>query len=157
MNEPPLFSLTRVRSILRERGVPEEDVAAMSREDLRIEQAKLQKQAALERDALAANINSAPPYTERSSGARAEELRHRLKRKGLHFAALRQRQFYRYMVVALVGIVIGALITLSMKPRTTYSDCILSHIDHASSQMAVYVTEHACAAKYPPAPGESAE
>ncbi|HEV2679857.1 MAG TPA: hypothetical protein VGV14_05110, partial [Rhodanobacter sp.] len=91
------------------------------------------------------------------SSARAEELWRRLKRKSPHFAALRRRQRYRYMGVALIGIAIGALITLSVKPRTTYSDCILSHIDHASSQMAVYVTEHACAAKYPPAPGESAE
>jgi len=74
-----------------------------------------------------------------------------------HFAALRRRQRYRYIGAVLIGIAIGSLITLSVKPRTTYSDCMLSHIDHASSRMAVYVTEHACAAKYPPAPGEAAE
>lgn len=158
------FSLTRVKQLLVERGVPEETVNTMSRDQLRAEQASLRARSEPTREQKVTDVKHARDDEDRllkdndaSRNPHAKELGRRFQRMSPHFATLRRRQRYRYMGVALIGIAIGSLVTLYVKPRTTYSDCILRHIDHASSQMAVYVTEHACAAKYPPAPGESAE
>jgi hypothetical protein len=158
------LSLTKVKSLLIQRGIPEETVNAMSRAELRAEQANLRARAEPTPEQKVTGVKHATDDEDRllknndaSRNLHAKELWRRLQRISPRFAALRRRQRYRYAGVALIGIAIGSLITLSLKPRTTYSDCILSHIDHASSQMAVYVTEHACAAKYPPALGEAAE
>lgn len=147
------LSIPMVKQALRNRGVSEDAISAMSRAELRAEQASMR-------------ARSEPTPEQNEKVDEDKPLKDNDASRNLHakelwlspsFAAFRRRQRYRYMGAALIGISIGSLITFSLKPHTTYSDCILSHIDHASSQMAVYVTEHACAAKYPPAPGESAE
>ena len=145
------LSISMVKQALRDRGMSEEAVNAMSRDQLRAEQAALRFRSEPTPEQAAASVKHATVDEDRL-------VKDNNASRNLHAKEpLRRRQRYRYMGVALIGIAIGSLITLFVKPHTTYSDCILSHIDHASSQMAVYVTEHACAAKYPPAPGESAE
>lgn len=81
----------------------------------------------------------------RSPGA----LWQRIQRMRPHFARLRRHRRYRYAAVALIGAVIGAALAVSvMAKRTTYADCILAHMTHASSQMAAYQIAQACEAKY---------
>lgn len=153
------ITLSMVKEALRNRGVSEEAIAGMSREQLKAERESMRARSEPTPEQADTGVKHAT--VDEDKPLRDNDASRNLHAKELwlspSFAALRRRQRYRYMGAALIGIAIGSLITLSVKPRITYSDCILSHIDHASSQMAVYVTEHACAAKYPPAPGESAE
>lgn len=144
--DPPPISLSMVRQALRDCGISEEAINAMSRDQLRAEQAKLRSLCSVlgfKRSTVDVQKKKAGNETP------VADIHQNLRAVGRRIAAGLLLRRYRYAGVMFIGIGVGALIT-TFWPADSYSDCILKHIDHAGSRMAVSVTQRACAAKFPP-------